>query len=124
MIYDDSYISELKADSAKAPKGTKPKIGHIIKWYDEASKLQVNTKYCLVLNNSCSNKNEESKWLKPPAHSTKKYIELLQDTSVATYVNNDYTDIIKWIDEDYKQIRKLAKPKSLFDFSTNEKPTS
>ena len=47
---------------------------------------------------------------------------MLQDINVATLVSNNYTEIIDWVDEHYKQIRRLAKPTSSFDFSTNERP--
>ena len=51
-----------------------------------------------------------------------EYIELLQNINVATLVSNNYTEIIDWVDEHYKQIRRLAKPTSSFDFSTNARP--
>ena len=39
-----------------------------------------------------------------------EYIELLQDINVATLVSNNYTDILDWVDDHYKQIRRIAKP--------------
>ena len=51
-----------------------------------------------------------------------EYIELLQDINVATLVSNRFIDIIDWIDNYYRHIRRLAKPTSSFDFSTNERP--
>ena len=50
------------------------------------------------------------------------YIELLQDINVATFVSNRYTDIIDWIDNHYRQIRRIARCTSAFDFSTNKRP--
>ena len=35
---------------------------------------------------------------------------------------SNYTDIIDWIDEHYKQIRKRDKPIALIDFSTRDNP--
>ena len=51
-----------------------------------------------------------------------EYIELLQDINVSTLVSNNYMDIIDWVDNHYKQIRRLAKRTSSFDFSTNDRP--
>ena len=36
--------------------------------------------------------------------------------NVPTYGMNNYTDIVDWIDEHYKQIRKRDKPIALIDF--------
>ena len=47
---------------------------------------------------------------------------MLQDINVATFVSNRYTDKTDWIDIHYRHIRRLAKPTSSFDFSTNERP--
>ena len=51
-----------------------------------------------------------------------EYIELLQDINVATFVSNRYTDIIDWIDNHFRQIRRIARCTSSFDLSTNERP--
>ena len=51
-----------------------------------------------------------------------EYIELLQDINVATFVSNRYTDIIGWIDNHFRQIRRIARCTSSFDLSTNERP--
>ena len=43
-----------------------------------------------------------------------EYIELLQDTNVATLVSNRYTDILDWVDNHYRQIRSIGKRTSSF----------
>ena len=42
--------------------------------------------------------------------------------NVPTYGMHNYTDIVDWIDEHYKQIRKRDKPIALIDLSTRDNP--
>ena len=47
---------------------------------------------------------------------------MLQDINMSTLVSNNYVAIIDWVENHYKQIRRLAKRTSSFDFSTTDRP--
>ena len=54
-----------------------------------------------------------------------KYLKKREQPSVNTLVSNSYNEVIKFIDDHYRQLaQRQLKRKSLFDCSTNYNPKS